>query len=249
MGTLLGYALLFGIFAALLGASLLAAPDTGSESSPGNSALTPPERYLWVLLLEITPPGEEFPTLLTKRSGAYVSPDRRQESVGGTAGDGMASDRFVTIIGEQAWERSGGRVPGWTPVDDARPALDHAGDPPYWDLFTVSEAALADAEPQEAPEESSGTPASLYELPLTDLPGLHDYLVASLKDALPELALEALNPVPVRYWLQASDGRPVRLQIFPPEEVVPGVQLSFNISLMQLDDPLVSIDDPAVGAP
>jgi hypothetical protein len=221
-------------------------PAVSATPTPTSASVSSePERYLWVMLLEITPPGEEFPTIITKREGAYVAPDRRREVAGGTTGNGQTWNEFAAEVEGHAWERAGGPTSTWTPLDVLAPVLVDAGSPPYRHLFDVVEGVLERLKPVEELDEVEGIPALRYDLTLDQLPLLEAYLIGRLNDAQSNSEAEELLPVAVTYWLRASDSRPLRIQISPAARVLPDVRLSFNIRLSNIDDPAIVIEDPA----
>ena len=239
MSRVIAFVILFGLFGGLTGAAILL---TKADENGGGT--DQPTSYTWVILLEVTPPGGQ--PIVQKREGAYIGPDRVRENAGGAA-NGEAWNRSVAVLGSQVWERAGGPNPTWTPVEDTAPALEHAGAPPYWKLFTADAGVLADDEAEQVEDDFDQTPALLYHLSLSDLPALRDYLAAVLQDSVPGTSEPDLADAPVDYWLRAEDHKPLRISLYPPAELLPEIALDFNIRIGDLDNPNVAIEVPGAG--
>jgi hypothetical protein len=246
MRTVFAFVALFGGFGALVAVSLLGEPDESQETGGTGRWSSYPFSYGWVLLIEITPPGEEFATVVTKREGYYAAPDRRREVGGGMDASGSAWNLQVLTIGEQSWEPAAPGPPplSWVELQQPTHEVLISGIPPYWGLFAATEETLDSAQPVEEANENDGTPALRYSLTLADLPGLQLYLGATLSLLLPGTQVGDFEDVPVDLWLRADDRKPLRISIRPAQEVLPDTAITFNIQFFQYDDPSIVIEAP-----
>ena len=202
--------------------------------------------YTWVILTEVTPPGEQYPMAVTKREGAFLAPDRLREIAGGSRPGPWTSE--VVQVGMQARSREnvGSGLEPWRVRDGETLGRVVPGYLPYWDLFAPTPNGLAVTTPALETDEYNGTSVLRYELPLATLPHLRQYLAEAIAAGVPGASADpaSLANLPVAYWLRVTDGRPVRIQIYPAAVLQPETGVSFNIRIQHETPGAIDIPDP-----